>query len=363
MMNRLVTGMVLAGSLLAVSLPLAVSAQSAPKRHWVIQVHGGAGDIDRESTSPAVDAASRAKLKEAIEAGAQVLDRGGRAVDAVEAAIRVMENATLFDAGKGAIYNAEGKNELDAAIMDGATLKAGSVAAVTHAQHPISLARAVMDKTPHVLLVGAGADAFLDTIGGEKVDPLYFFSEAKWQALVNQLKREGKPIPPRPAGAPLAPTTTTEPQAALSIWRPGARHFGTVGVVALDRDGNLAAGTSTGGSQGKMPGRVGDSPILGAGTYASNQSCAFSGTGVGEYFMRLTLARYTCDEVRYEHKTAQQAADMAIHTELDKLHGVGGVLVLTPSGDAAWSFNTPGMFRARMAEGGKLTISIYNDER
>ena len=349
----------LCACLLTLSTAGSVSAQQ--EHAWSIEIHGGAGDIARATTDAQADASIRATLKNAIEAGAKVLESGGSSVDAVEASIRVMENANSFDAGRGAIYNAAGFNELDAAIMDGATLRAGSVAAVTRSSHPISLARAVMDKTPHVMLVGAGADQFLHQIGGEEVEPIYFFNEGKWQALVDQLKREGKPVPPRPVGAPAIPVKPAVNQSAM-LWKPGQRHYGTVGVVALDRKGNLAAGTSTGGSQGKMPGRVGDSPIIGAGTYASNDSCAVSATGVGEYFIRLTIAREVCVMYKDKGMTLQQAADTVIHKEVERLNGVGGVIVMSRDGNSVWSFNTPGMFRARMKEGGKVAVSIYNDE-
>lgn len=327
-------------------------------RHWVIEVHGGAGDIVRATTDPGLDAAYRQKLTEAINAGGRVLEKGGSSVDAVETAIRVLENATLFDAGKGAYFDAAGKNELDAAIMDGSTMSAGSVAAVMHARHPISLARAVMEQSPHVMIAGSGADEFLHSIHGEEVDPGYFYTESKWQALVNQLKREGKPIPPRPAGVAASPVAQIE-QSDIS---QQGHHYGTVGVVAMDLKGNLAAGTSTGGSQGKLPGRVGDSPIIGAGTYASNESCAVSTTGVGEFFIRLTVARDVCALVQYKGMPLQRAADMEIHTRIEKMHSEGGLIAITPDGQAVWSFNTPGMFRARLRQGGTVEVSIYRDE-
>jgi beta-aspartyl-peptidase (threonine type) len=278
-------------------------------------------------------------------------------VDAVEAAIQMMEDDPLFNAGRGAVFTAEGKNELDAAIMDGATLKAGAVAGVTRTRHPISLARAVMEKSPHVMLIGAGADAFAGEVGLEQVDPSYFFTERRWQSLVKQLKKEGRPVPARPAGAPPEPLSEagpTEPE--------GAHKYGTVGVVALDRNGNVAAGTSTGGTQAKRWGRVGDSPIIGAGTYASNRSCAVSATGAGEYFIRLTVARAVCALVEYKGMGLQAAADEVIHKELEALKGDGGIIAITPDGQLAWSFNTPGMYRARLREGGKLEIGVYNDE-
>jgi beta-aspartyl-peptidase (threonine type) len=340
---------------------LAAAAQTPlPAPHWTIVVHGGAGVIERTELTPAGDAAYRASLAQATEAGAKVLDKGGSAVDAVEAAINVLEDDPLFNAGRGAVYTSEGKNELDAAIMDGENLKAGAVAGVARTRHPISLARAVMDKSPHVMLIGAGADAFAASVGLEQVDPSFFFTEARWQSLVKQLQKEGRPVPPRPVGAP-PPAAVSTPVAQLE--EPAeSRHYGTVGVVALDRKGNIAAGTSTGGMQAKMPGRVGDSPILGAGTYASNQSCAVSATGSGEYFIRLGVAREVCNLVAFKGMELQQAADQVIHKELDALHGDGGVIAITPDGQTAFSFNTPGMFRAHQVEGGKLEVKIYRDE-
>ncbi len=307
--------------------------------------------------TPRMDAAYRAALTRALEAGAQVLDRGGSSMDAVETAIRIMEDDPLFNAGRGAVFAADGKNELDAAIMDGATLKAGAVADVTRTRHPISLARAVMEKSPHVLLAGPGADAFSVYAGLEQVAPSFFFTERRWQSLVRQLHTEGLPIPPRPAGAPPPPAAPVAEAEA-----PAVHEFGTVGVVALDRQGNIAAGTSTGGTQAKRWGRIGDSPLIGAGTYASNQSCAVSATGTGEYFIRLTVARTVCALVEYKGLKLQQAADEVIHKELAALRGDGGVIAITPDGQMAWSFNTPGMFRARLAEGGKPEVGIYSDE-
>lgn len=326
-------------------------------RHWAIVVHGGAGVIERSSMKPEAEAAYRASITQATEAGAKVLAQGGTSVDAVEVAIQILEDDPLFNAGRGAVFTADGKIELDAAIMDGSNLKAGAVAGVTHTRHPISLARAVMEKSPHVMLIGAGADAFAAQAGLEQVDPSFFFTERRWQSLVRQLQKEGRPIPARPAGAPPPPRVPV-----AEIDAPGAHKYGTVGVVALDKQGNIAAGTSTGGTQAKQWGRVGDSPIIGAGTYASNQSCAVSATGTGEYFIRLGVAREVCNLVYFKGMPLQQAADQVIHKELDALHGDGGVIAITPDGQLAWSFNTPGMFRARLSEGGKLQIGVYNDE-
>jgi beta-aspartyl-peptidase (threonine type) len=334
-------------------------AQQPQARHWAIVVHGGAGDIDRAKLGPEGDKAYRAALAKVVQAGAAVLDHGGSSLDAVEAAIRIMEDDPLFNAARGAVFTAAGTTELDAAIMDGATLRAGAVADVTHTRYPISLARTVMEKTPYVFLVGPGADAFSVQAGLEQEDSAYFFTESRWQSLVKQLQKEGRPIPPRPAGAP--PLGEPVP---VAQWQEAAdtHRYGTVGVVALDRQGNIAAGTSTGGLQGKMPGRVGDSPLIGAGTYASNQSCAVSGTGVGEYFIRYTVAREICALVQYKGLALQQATDEVIHKQLAPIHGDGGVIAIAPDGQLAWSFNTPGMFRARQAEGGQIEVRIYNDE-
>lgn len=327
--------------------------------HWAIVLHGGAGVIEKSNLGAEGDSHYRASLKTAIEAGAKVLDQGGSSLDAVEAAIKILEDDPLFNAGRGAVFTSEGKNEMDSSIMDGATLQAGSVAGVTRTRHPISLARTVMEKSPYVMMVGPGADTFGANQGLEQEPPSFFFTESRWQSLVKQLTKEGRPIPPRPAGVP--PPGRIEPVAQLEE-SPDSNMHGTVGVVALDRQGNIAAGTSTGGLQGKMPGRVGDSPIIGAGTYAANQSCAVSATGTGEYFIRLGVAREICNLVYFKGMPLQQAADQVIHKELEALHGDGGVIAIAPDGQQAWSFNTPGMFRARMSEGGKLEVHVYADE-
>jgi beta-aspartyl-peptidase (threonine type) len=344
----------------ASAVSLAAQQAGTPQtHHWTIVIHGGAGVIERPALGPKGDAAYRAALTTATEAGAKVLDRGGSALDAVEAVLNILEDDPLFNAGRGAVFTSEGKNELDASIMDGSNLKAGAVAGVTHTRHPISLARAVMEKSPYVMMAGPGTDTFAASVGLEQVEPSFFFTEARWQSLVKQLQKDGKPVPPRPAGAP--PEGAIVPVAYYDEGADPHSH-GTTGVVALDRQGNIAAGTSTGGLQGKMPGRVGDSPIIGAGTYASNQSCAVSATGTGEYFIRLGVAREICNLVRFKGMPIQQAADEVIHHELEALQGDGGVIALTPDGQTAFSFNTPGMFRARLSEGGKLEVHIYKGE-
>ncbi|PYS40837.1 MAG: isoaspartyl peptidase/L-asparaginase [Acidobacteria bacterium] len=340
--------------IVAIGAGCSVHSRPAPAT-WAVAIHGGAGVIERASMNRETEAAYRAALSGALEAAAKVLREGRPALDAVESAIRLMEDDPLFNAGRGAVFTAAGRNELDASIMEGATLNAGAAASVTRARHPITLARTVMQKSPHVMLVGDGADSFAEQQGLEIVDPSFFFTERRWQELEKTLKERGDPIPARPAGAP-------KPQGAIIPEIPSEHEFGTVGVVALDSLGNLAAGTSTGGTSGKRWGRVGDSPIIGAGTYASNQSCAVSGTGVGEFFIRLTVAREICALVQYKNFGIQQAADEVIQKRLTALNGSGGVIVASPKGEIAWSFNTPGMYRASMAADRPARISIFKDE-
>jgi L-asparaginase / beta-aspartyl-peptidase len=356
-MNRL--GVLAFGGLM---IAAATTAQQPGARRWAIVLHGGAGVIERATMSAETEKAYRASMTRATMAGVQVLDKGGSSLDAVEAAIRILEDDPLFNSGRGADFAADGRNELDAAIMDGLSMKAGAVGDVTRTRHPISLARAVMEKSPHVFLVGQGADEFSVYAGLEQVDPSYFFTERRWQALIKELKKEGMPIPPRPAGAPPPPVDPLSEIETVPIEPADAHKYGTVGVVALDRAGNLAAGTSTGGTNAKRWGRVGDSPIIGAGTYASNQSCAVSATGTGEFFIRLTVARTVCALVEYKGMKLQDAADQVIHKELTGMHGDGGVIAISPNGEMAWSFNTPGMYRAKQSEGGKIEVGIYNDE-
>lgn len=322
--------------------------------NWSLVVHGGSGVIDRADLKPEQDRVYRAVLAGAAEVGAAVLRAGGVALDAVEAAINVLEDDPLFNAGRGSVFTADGKNELDAAIMDGATLEAGAVAGVTRVRNPISAARAVMERSPHVLLMGSGADAFAAAEGLARVDQSYFFVECRWRALERQIAREGLAIPPRPAGA-----SRDESHAALAH-DEGKR--GTVGVVARDARGNVAAGTSTGGTTGKRWGRVGDSPLIGAGAYASNRSAAVSGTGEGEYFIRLGVAREICALVELKGLSLQAAVDQVIQTELTALGGQGGAIAVAPDGQMAWSFNTSGMYRARIADSRPLEVAIYKDE-
>jgi L-asparaginase / beta-aspartyl-peptidase len=352
---------------------LTMPAQSKAQTHkprasrphkWAVVLHGGAGVIERSSMSPQIEKQYRDGLRQAITAAGAVLDKGGSSLDAVQAAIEILEDNPLFNAGRGAVFAANGTNQMDASIMDGATMKAGAVADVQHTRHPIALARAVMEKTPFVLLSGTGADAFSVHAGLQQEPRSYFFTESRWQALIKELKKENLPVPPRPQGVP-PPPTSGRARAQFGngyIELPDNHNYGTVGVVALDQHGNVAAGTSTGGLTAKRWDRIGDSPLIGAGTYASNQSCAVSGTGIGEYFIRYTVARTICALVQYKHMRLQAAADQVIQKQLAPIHGDGGVIAITPDGQLAWSFNTPGMFRAKLKQGGKVQIGIYKNE-
>jgi len=330
---------------------------AVPVHKWAVVLHGGAGVIERSSMTPQAEQQYRDGLNAAILAAGDVLDKGGSAIDAVQAAIELLEDNPLFNAGRGAVFAADGTNQMDAAIMDGATMRAGAVADIQHSRHPIAVARAVMEKTRWVMLSGAGADEFSVQAHLQQEPRSYFFTEPRWQSLIKELRKENLPIPPRPPGAPAERAAV-----APLLETPAGHNYGTVGVVALDQHGNVAAGTSTGGLTAKRWNRIGDSPIIGAGTYASNQSCAVSGTGIGEFFIRYTVARTICALVQYRHMRLQAAADEVIQKQLAPIHGDGGVIAITPDGQTAWSFNTPGMFRAKLIQGGKPEIAIYHDQ-
>ncbi len=318
-----------------------------PKLGFII--HGGAGVIKRGSLTPEKEKEYRTKLEEVVLAGYIALKAGKSSVDAVEIAIRMMEDSPLFNAGKGAVFNADGKNELDASIMDGKTLAAGGVAGLHHVKNPITLARAVMERSPHVLMFGDGAEKFAKEQKIELVDEKYFFTQERWDELQKILKEEKKK-----SEKDKVKSQNTTPTAELPY-----NKFGTVGAVALDKDGNLAAGTSTGGMTNKKYGRVGDSPIIGAGTYANNATCGVSGTGWGEYFIRLGVARDISALMEYQAMTVQGAADRVIQQKLQKAGGDGGVIVMDKFGNMAISFNSEGMYRAYINGDGKPVVEIY----
>jgi beta-aspartyl-peptidase (threonine type) len=335
--------------LLALLFPvMSIAATPATGNHPIaIVIHGGAGTISRKDMTPEKDAAYRAALKQALDAGYAVLKQGGKSLDAVQAAIRVMEDDPLFNAGKGAVFAHNGRNELDAAIMDGTNLKAGAVAGVEHIKNPIDLARLVMDKTPHVMLMGEGAEEFAKSQGMALVPQSYFFTQFRWDELQKALKEEkGK------AGE------------AQHDYPGGGHGYGTVGAVALDKDGDIAAGTSTGGLTNKYYGRVGDSPIIGAGTYANTKTCGVSGTGTGEFFIRLDLAKTISDLMLYKGMSVQQAADQLVLHDLVDLGGAdtGGAIAMDHDGNIRMPFNTEGMYRGYIDTQGKQVVAIYKDE-
>jgi beta-aspartyl-peptidase (threonine type) len=302
--------------------------QAQPARPLVLVIHGGEGDLP-EKVSPELEQKHKEVLAEALRRGHARLKEGkkGACIDAVEAAIRVLEDSPLFNAGKGAVFTHEGRNELDASIMEGKDKKAGAVAGVTIVKNPISAARAVMEHSPHVLLMGRGAELFAIKNKLEIVHPDYFWTEQRWKELQDALKKEQK----QHGGAGLRerPETATSRQ----------RHFGTVGAVALDGDGNLAAGTSTGGMTNKWSGRVGDSPIIGAGTYADNDACAVSCTGWGEYFIRYAVAHDITARVKYARRSVKEATETVINDELQKAGAEGGAIVLARTGEFHIAYN------------------------
>ncbi|WP_233613978.1 MULTISPECIES: isoaspartyl peptidase/L-asparaginase family protein [Corallococcus] len=441
--SRMHRGLLASTALLLAPLGCATSSQAGAARDeaalrtdepprvkpkWGLVIHGGAGVISRENLTPEREAAMRAALTQALQAGHAVLAKGGRSMDAVTAAIRVMEDSPYFNAGKGAVFNHDGVNELDAAVMDGKTRMAGAVAGVHHIQNPIDLARLVMEKSPHVMMVGDGAEAFAQSQGMPLVDAKYFFTEERWQGLQRALEQEkakgappaeqgqpstqglspaqpsapgqpptpgvtpGQPVtpeqPPASAPQPGQPATSAQPSSPAQLPKQGAtpatpaqpvtpaqpqpgssltpgvdpitgdHKFGTVGAVALDMDGNLAAGTSTGGMTNKRFGRVGDAPIIGAGTYA-DERCAVSATGHGEFFIRYTVARDICARVEYQDLPLPEAANYVINDVLVKAGGEGGVIAMDRQGHVAMPFNSSGMYRGYINEDGTPTVAIF----
>lgn len=319
---------------------LLLAAMSAPAgaADWLLVIHGGAGAMGRDTMPAGRDAKARAGLKAALDKGAAMLAKGASALDTVETVIRILEDDPGFNAGRGAVFSAAGTNELDASIMDGTTRKAGAVAGISRTRHPISAARAVMERTRHVLMIGEGAERIARDANLEQVDPSFFRTEERWREY--QSWKAGQKV------------------ATID----GPSKWGTVGAVVRDARGHLAAGTSTGGYTGKLSGRVGDSPIIGAGTYADDRGCAVSATGTGEFFIRLAVAHEICARVRFAGDTPQAAADAVVGRELGELGGDGGVIVLG-SGDAGgWRHNTPGMYRGKVGAKVPPTVAIYADE-
>lgn len=305
-------------------------------KNWTLLVHGGAGSMQRGKLPPEQDAGARAGLAHALEAGSAVLANGGSAMDAASAAVIALEDDAHFNAGHGAVFTYEGINELDASIMDGLTRRAGAITGVRHTRNPVLLARAVMEHSPHVMLSREGADEFSSEQGLEQVDPAYFATPERWRQL-EELKAK-----------------------KLDYFDIDMK-YGTVGAVAVDSDGNVAAATSTGGLTGKRWARIGDSPVIGAGNYADNRAAAVSATGAGEYFIRLGVAHEICARIRMLNEDAVAAADHVI-AELGELGGTGGVIVAAPDGSATFSFNTPGMYRGRADSSGEKYVAIFGDE-
>lgn len=334
-------------ALAALLLNTSLSAQSTS--NYCIVIHGGAGTITKKSMSPDVEKAYREKLSEALRLGHDTLSKGGTCLAAIEIAIRLLEDSPLFNAGKGSVFTSDGRQEMDASIMEGKGLMAGAVAGVRTIKHPISAARAVMERSSHVLMTGRGAEQFAKAQGLEIVDTSYFYDEKRWKQL-QKIKEQEK--------RQLDRSDTTGYHEVMKEYK-----FGTVGAVALDMYGNIAAGTSTGGMTNKRFGRVGDSPIIGAGTYASNRTCAVSCTGHGEYFIRAVVAYDISALMEYKGYSVEQAAKEVIMNKLVKMGGEGGAIVLDAKGNFTMVFNTEGMYRGYMKKDGKPEVFIYKDEQ
>ena len=317
------------------ALMMTTAAQAQPPRDWKLVIHGGAGAIERAKMTPDKDREIRAALDHALVTGSRLLASGGTALDAVEATVSELEDNPNFNAGRGAVFTYEGTIELDAAIMDGRSRAAGAVAGVTATKNPIRLARAVMDKSPHVFLSHDGADQFSREQGLEQVPNDYFATPER--------RRQLEELKARKTG-----------------YFDVDLKYGTVGAVALDTRGHVAAATSTGGLTGKRWGRIGDSPIIGAGTYADDRACAVSATGAGEFFIRTGAAHEICARIRLNDEKPEVAADTVLK-EIQALGGSGGVIVVTPAGETVYSFNTPGMYRGRADKAGRK-VALYADE-
>ena len=312
---------------------------------FAIVIHGGAGGIKKEYFTEAQQTAYTQKLQAALNAGYSVLENGGISLDAIQAAINIMENSPLFNAGKGAVYNSDGNQEMDAAIMDGNTLNAGAIAGVNHIKNPILAARMVMDSSKHVLLSGKGAEIMAEKYGIEMVDSSYFFTEKR----MNQLKKlQGK-------------EKTELDHTAFLIKNEliDDHKYGTVGAVAIDKSGNIAAGTSTGGMTNKKYGRIGDVPIIGAGTYANNLTCGISATGTGEYFIRTVAAHEVSSLIKFKGYSPSEALHEVLFNQIGPLGGEGGMILLDKNGEVFWDFNSSGMFRGYKKSTGEIKIEMF----
>jgi len=318
-----------------------------------IAIHGGAGTILKSKMTPELEKAYHQKLEQALKTGYALLKQGKSSVEAVQAAIVIMEDSELFNAGKGAVYTHHETNELDASIMRGSDLNAGAITGVSRIKNPILLAAEVMEKSSHVMLSGERAQEFAVQQGFDLVDPKYFYTERRWLQLQDVLKTDPDASQlSEDEGNKLSQTSNS------SDW-PDDKKFGTVGAVALDQFGDLAAGTSTGGMTNKKFGRIGDSPIIGAGTYADNKACAISATGHGEFFIRAAVAHDICARVLYKKISLQQAADEVIQEKLKNMNGEGGIVGMSSTGEPIFSFNTPGMYRGYINAKGEVVTAIY----
>jgi beta-aspartyl-peptidase (threonine type) len=329
---------------------LSVSLSVQAQQRIAIAIHGGAGTILKANMTPELEKQYTEKLDEAISAGYAVLQKGGTSLEAIATAIQIMEDSPLFNAGKGAVFTNEGTNELDASVMDGKTLAAGAIAGVTTIKNPIKAAIAVMQKSPHVMMTGRGAETFAEQQGLEIVPNSYFRDERRYQQWLKVKARdsigEGR----------IRPEMLPDEDAFIKD-----RKFGTVGCVALDQYGNLAAGTSTGGMTNKRYGRIGDAPIIGAGTYANNQTCAVSATGHGEYFIRAVVAHDISALMAYKKMSLKKAADEVVMKKLVKMGGEGGIIAIDNKGNIAMPFNSEGMYRACIYTNGQKKIAIYKE--
>lgn len=328
---------------------------------FAIAIHGGAGTILKNQMSDSLEAAYIEVLSKAVSAGHDLLSKGGSALDAVGASINILEDSPLFNAGKGAVFTHDQTNELDASIMDGATLNAGAVAGVMHIKNPIDLARSVMDNSPHVFMYGQGAEAFAKDQGFALVEQDYFYTQSRYDHLMRVKATEEQHSLLLDKKAPMNNPVNNP---AEMFFDPilKASKYGTVGCVALDQNGNLAAGTSTGGMTNKQFGRIGDAPVIGAGTYANNQSCAVSATGWGEYFIRGVVAHDISAMMQYGGFDLEQSTSTVIDKKIPELGGDGGVIAMDKHGNISMRFNTPGMYRAQIDISGALKVGIYKSD-